>query len=67
MNGVKKYYYITLTCSINRVTLWHFRFEMVWPVVPNLGFCPQIWGFQCHSGYLGFSSGDVVFLGINSV
>jgi len=47
MNGIKKYYYITLTGSINCVV----PFKMIWLVVPNLEFCPQIWGFQCFSGF----------------
>jgi len=37
---------------------------MIWPVEPNLGFCPQICGFQCLSVFL---SGDLVFSEINSV
>jgi len=67
MNGIKKYYYITLTCSINCVTFLVLSIQINLPVVPNLGFCPQIWGFHYLSGYLGFSSGDLVFLGINNV
>jgi len=34
-------------------------FKIIWPVVPHLGFCPQVWGFQCFLGL--FLSDDLGF------
>jgi len=62
VNGIfKKYYYITLACPISCFTFFG-AFKMIWPMEPNLAFCPQIWVFNA---FLGFSSEDLGFLRFN--
>jgi len=51
----KKYYYIKLTCSTSCVTFWYIQNDLA--MAANLGFCPQVWGFQCLSGFFFWRSG----------
>jgi len=63
MNGITKYFYITLTCSMNCATflVLSIRNDLASGAKPI--FSLQIWDFQCISG---FSSGDLVFLGLTA-